>query len=352
MKPCALVRDLLPLFVDGAVSDESRSFIEEHLKGCYACRRELDALRAPLSSRLPEPDRGPSDDARFLVRLRRRAGTALGLVLVLVAVSWFGAVQYGKWAAHREAVRQYQAERLKENAVLQTLRATSPPAADLLRAAGITIESEAVRSNGVVTLDYGMKTGPKSDVDYIFLGPGDGPRVGLVDAAGNEVKHSGGRGSGNWGHGVSGTEELYYDGTTAAKVVMDVPTLLVYEKPKEAYRWNIERPESAGTDSIISQTVTVDGVDFLVDRVIWTADGARVLYQQLTDPTKVGVHYLSFGISDRMGNSSGSMPLDRLTDPLHPYQDLRVNPFGRYWALELQHSVLAIPDVHVEAEVR
>ncbi len=48
MKPCALVRDLLPLFVDGAVSDESRSFIEEHLKGCDACRRELDALRAPL----------------------------------------------------------------------------------------------------------------------------------------------------------------------------------------------------------------------------------------------------------------------------------------------------------------
>lgn len=397
MEPCALVRDLLPLYVDGAISDESRALIDGHLKQCEGCRRELAALRAATSAPspgLPEPDLGPSEDARFLVRLRRRAGTALGLVLVLVAVSWFGAVQYGKWAAQREAVRQYEEQRLEENAALQALQATSPPAAGLLQAAGITIETKATQTGGVVTLDYSMKTDPGSAnggstgagsaVDYIFMGPGDGPLVGLVDSAGNEVKHVGGRGSGSWGHGVSGSQELYYDGPAAAKVVMDLPTLLVYEKPAKAYQWNIERQQSAtgtgagggvatgGTaaggatsgsgaagsdgatapDSVIDENVTVDGVDFHVDRVVWTAGGARVLYQQLTDPTKVGVHYLSFVISDRMGNTSGSMPLERLTDPLHPYQDLQVSPFGRYWTLELDHSVLAIPDVHVAAEVK
>ncbi|MBQ1334443.1 MAG: zf-HC2 domain-containing protein, partial [Clostridia bacterium] len=34
---CAIVRDLLPLYIDGALSRESRAYVEEHLKVCGGC---------------------------------------------------------------------------------------------------------------------------------------------------------------------------------------------------------------------------------------------------------------------------------------------------------------------------
>ncbi|MBQ3379210.1 MAG: zf-HC2 domain-containing protein [Clostridia bacterium] len=34
---CAIVRDLLPLYIDGVLSSESKAFVEEHLKECSSC---------------------------------------------------------------------------------------------------------------------------------------------------------------------------------------------------------------------------------------------------------------------------------------------------------------------------
>ena len=43
---CEVIRDLLPLYVEGLASDESNALVEEHLAGCAACRDELEAMRA------------------------------------------------------------------------------------------------------------------------------------------------------------------------------------------------------------------------------------------------------------------------------------------------------------------
>ena len=37
---CSIVRDLLPLYVEQMVSAETGEFVEEHLEGCEACRKE------------------------------------------------------------------------------------------------------------------------------------------------------------------------------------------------------------------------------------------------------------------------------------------------------------------------
>lgn len=42
---CDVVRDLLPLYVDGACSDESRALVEEHVRTCPACAKMLARLR-------------------------------------------------------------------------------------------------------------------------------------------------------------------------------------------------------------------------------------------------------------------------------------------------------------------
>ena len=46
MSKCDLIRDLLPLYVDGAASKESARAVEEHVATCYECRRALQDMRA------------------------------------------------------------------------------------------------------------------------------------------------------------------------------------------------------------------------------------------------------------------------------------------------------------------
>ena len=45
-KECSIVRDVLPLYFENMVSDETAAFVEEHLKTCSECAAELKALKA------------------------------------------------------------------------------------------------------------------------------------------------------------------------------------------------------------------------------------------------------------------------------------------------------------------
>lgn len=43
---CEVVRDLLPLYIDGVCSAESRTLVEEHLSGCDTCREVCERMRS------------------------------------------------------------------------------------------------------------------------------------------------------------------------------------------------------------------------------------------------------------------------------------------------------------------
>lgn len=49
MNKCKLVQDLLPLYLDGVLSDESCDFVERHLAACPVCKAKEEILRAPLA---------------------------------------------------------------------------------------------------------------------------------------------------------------------------------------------------------------------------------------------------------------------------------------------------------------
>lgn len=44
---CNVIKDLIPLYIDGCCSTDSKRLIEEHIKGCSACKRLLDDMNAP-----------------------------------------------------------------------------------------------------------------------------------------------------------------------------------------------------------------------------------------------------------------------------------------------------------------
>lgn len=42
---CSIIRDLLPLYIEGLASKESAELINEHLKNCPECQKELEAMK-------------------------------------------------------------------------------------------------------------------------------------------------------------------------------------------------------------------------------------------------------------------------------------------------------------------
>ena len=71
---CSIVGDLLALYQDGLVSEDTAAFVEEHLARCAVCRARLEQLRAPAA-----PQEAAQEERAFLAfaarwkKKRRRA---------------------------------------------------------------------------------------------------------------------------------------------------------------------------------------------------------------------------------------------------------------------------------------
>lgn len=80
---CALARDLMPLYLDGASSEESRAFLEQHLTECAACRRvrrEMLGVSTPTERAQSEL---LSELRRERIR-RKRKNRCIALTLLLI----------------------------------------------------------------------------------------------------------------------------------------------------------------------------------------------------------------------------------------------------------------------------
>ena len=44
---CDIVKDLIPLYIDGCCSEESSKIVEEHIRDCVDCKKLLDDMKTP-----------------------------------------------------------------------------------------------------------------------------------------------------------------------------------------------------------------------------------------------------------------------------------------------------------------
>lgn len=97
---CSIVRDILPLYTEKMVSEDTAEFVKEHLENCPACRAELEKLREPV-----EVQTEPIDiDAAPLKRLKKAllmkkvqtilCTAAVLLALVLSVISFLTGPEY------------------------------------------------------------------------------------------------------------------------------------------------------------------------------------------------------------------------------------------------------------------
>ena len=95
-KDCSIVQDLLPLYAEDLLREETKEFVDEHLAQCEACRAELAALKADVT---PAPVN--AQPLRSLKKqLRRKKFTAvllavaLALTLATAGFAYLTAPQY------------------------------------------------------------------------------------------------------------------------------------------------------------------------------------------------------------------------------------------------------------------
>lgn len=92
-RECSIVRDLLPLYVEGMVSEETADFVGEHLAACQPCQEEYQRLKQPTDLGQPPQEERPAAPLRLLKRklVAKRVRTALlaGVLVAVVLLSTF-----------------------------------------------------------------------------------------------------------------------------------------------------------------------------------------------------------------------------------------------------------------------
>lgn len=88
MKHCAIVRDLLPMYIEELTSEESTAFVREHLNQCDECRAEYERMTAPTPPPAPSKWGSWKDACQKEIKKQRRR-TVL-LVVLCIALLWWG----------------------------------------------------------------------------------------------------------------------------------------------------------------------------------------------------------------------------------------------------------------------
>ena len=99
---CSIIRDILPLYVENMVSEDTAEFVKEHLGNCPTCRAELEKLRKPVQPVAAQ--HVPDIDAEPLKRLKKAllmekvqailCTAAVLLALMLSGLSFLTAPEY------------------------------------------------------------------------------------------------------------------------------------------------------------------------------------------------------------------------------------------------------------------
>ena len=76
---CDIIKDLLPLYVEGLVSEKSKAAVEEHLQECEQCGKIYQEMRAPKPQ--IHYDREPAESfQKYVKKKKRKIGVKIALI--------------------------------------------------------------------------------------------------------------------------------------------------------------------------------------------------------------------------------------------------------------------------------
>ena len=85
---CNIISDLIPLYIDGCCSEESKKLVEEHITGCKSCKELLNSMRLPAETTTV------TNAPRKFTKLNDWKASVLQSVLLFFS---FGLITIGVW---------------------------------------------------------------------------------------------------------------------------------------------------------------------------------------------------------------------------------------------------------------
>lgn len=94
---CSIVRDILPLYLEDMVSEDTAAFIRQHLERCESCRKELEALKSDSDIADMTDEQTDEDKAALLAlkkKLRRKKITTIAVTALCIIAAAALCVQF------------------------------------------------------------------------------------------------------------------------------------------------------------------------------------------------------------------------------------------------------------------
>ena len=352
---CRVVEDLWPLYVDNELSEESRRFVEEHIKECPNCLKlnKLDLNRSDLNLQevLAVPP-SPGSAEGFMLRLKRRIRwtAAIGTVAALIIIGsvwFFSGSQAGR--VYREEMEQ---EKQFFQEQLVALEEVSPPSKQLLNKLGLEfVVTNAVKSPNEIKIDYAIKWKPDSPVEWVITDRHWFSDEILVDAdSGQPLRMLSGGGSSS-AKQFEGHIEAKPENESTKKVVLKTRTLYALAQPEQDISTKFDYT-GGKADVELGKRFSYRGVDFIIDNLQLNDDEFIVNYRQLTPASETGVYVLTFTFDDLLGNRWHTDPEADLvtTNPKHFTIRAPQSP-SKKWEVSVNKVVQVIPGIKSEVEL-
>lgn len=87
---CNVIQDILPLYAENIVSEDSEQIIEEHLDSCEKCKKYLDEIKSP-NTYVQNADKVPMKKLKSLLLRKKIQVIAISVFVSLVVVTIIGA---------------------------------------------------------------------------------------------------------------------------------------------------------------------------------------------------------------------------------------------------------------------
>lgn len=174
---CMIVRDLLPLYVEDLVSDETRAFVDEHLVDCENCRKALEQNRTSPGV-TAEAGAVPLKNIKKRLRQQNLKSVFLAVTLVMaVLITVFGYLTLPQYVPYSEDLLT-----ITENEDGMVLVSFNED-----KVTGFSLSDLAPSEDGekMVLYIHAWKTTwgylfPDHEVQNIVLKPADDDSVGLI----------------------------------------------------------------------------------------------------------------------------------------------------------------------------
>ena len=125
--PCSVIQDLLPLYIDGVCSEESRKLVKAHLAECTVCGQMLEEMKntAPAANRQTD-----LRAAEVLKQIKKRINSRVARIL-LAAVGAAALVSGSIFILFSQPLKQLGPEDVEMSAEIYDLQALAAASAGL-----------------------------------------------------------------------------------------------------------------------------------------------------------------------------------------------------------------------------